>query len=187
MDNIEDLKIMWQDLNQRLSHLESENRMLMQNIMKTNYKTTQEKLVNKYGVFIAVEFIMICFMTLFFIFNPEVNEKYRISALIYWDAFFMIEVLFDFYLLYRIKTMDVFNSTIKDVASRAASNWRLHKMGIVIGLPLAFGAILLFALALNANEFTIMGMIVGGLIGFIIGIQQLLKFRSYYNLLQTND
>lgn len=178
---------MWQDLNKRLSHLENENKKLMQNIKQSNYKTTQEKLVRKYSCFIGVESIMICFITLFFIFNPFVNEKYRIITLIYWDLFFVLEVFFDFYLLYQIKKINIYTATIKEVATKAAANWKLHKIGIAVGLPLAFGAILLFALSVNANEFTIFGMIVGGTIGFIIGIQQLIKFKNYYKLLQVND
>ena len=126
-------------------------------------------------------------MTLFFIFNPLINEKYRIWALVYWDVFFAGEAIFDFYLLYQIKKIDVYTSTIKEVASQAASNWKLHKIGILAGLPLAFGAAILFALAVNANEFTILGMIFGGTIGAIIGFSQLLKFKNYYKLLQLND
>ena len=187
MGNIEDFKIMWQDLDQRLSHLENENKKLVQNIMQTNYKTTQEKLVKKYSCFIAVEAIMICFISFFFIFNPLVNEKYRIITLIYWDVFFLIEVLFDFYLLYQVKELNIYTSTIKEVAKKAAENWKLHKIGIAVGLPLAFGAILLFALAVNANEYTIFGMIVGGIIGLTIGIYQLIKFKNYYKMLQIND
>ena len=187
MENIEDFKIMWQDLNTRLSYLENENQKLVQNIKKSNYKTTLEKLVKKYCCFIFVECIMICFMTMFFIYNPFINEKYRIATLVYWDVFFLIEVCLDFYLLYQIKKIDIYTSTINEVASRAALNWKLHKLGIVAGLPLAFGAILLFALAVNANLYTILGMIVGGCVGFVIGLSQLLKFKNYYKLLQVKD
>ena len=187
MENIEDFKIMWQDLNQRISCLENDNRKLIRQIRETNYKTTQEKLVRKYWGFIAVEVIMIFFMSFFFLYNPFLIEKYRIPALIYWVAYFVIASLFDLYLLYRIKGIDIYTSTINEVAARSAANWKLHKIGIVIGLPLAFGAILLFALAVDANQFTIFGMIFGGFVGFIIGICQLIKFKNYYKLLQVKD
>lgn len=187
MENLEDLKIMWQDMNQRLSYLEEDNKKLIQNIKKSNYKTTQEKLVNKYTCFIAVEVIMILYMSFFFLFNPLLNEKYRIAALIYWDVFFLIEAAFDSYLLYQIKNINIYTSKITEVAKKAAVNWKLHKIGILIGLPLAFGALLLFVLAVDANEFTVYGMICGGIIGGIIGIRQLIKFKNYYRLLQVND
>ena len=187
MENLEDLKIMWKDINLRLSHLENENKMLIQNIKKTNYKTTQDKLKRKYGNFILVEFVMICFMTLFFIFDPLINEKYRIITLVYWDMFFLLELGIDAYLLYQVKKIDIFNSSIKEVAARAAENWKLHKIAIAISLPIALGAVLLFALAVNVNKFIIAGMMVGGLIGLTIGIQQLLRFKNYYKLLQADD
>lgn len=187
MENIEDFKIMWQELNQRISYLENDNRNLIRQMRETNYKTTQEKLVRKYCCFIVVEVIMILFMSIFFLYNPLLIEKYRMPALIYWVIFFTIEALFDLFLLFRIKEIDIYTSTIKEVAARSAANWKLHKIGIFIGLPLAFGAILLFALAVDANKFTIFGMIFGGVIGFIIGIYQLIKFKNYYKLLQVKD
>lgn len=185
MEDINDIKLMWQDLNSRLSYLEDENKRLMRKVMQTDYHSTKDKLIRKYAAFIGVESIMIVFVTLFFIFNPEVNDKFRWAAMIYWDAFFLIEVLFDGYLMLQLRNIDVYTSSIKEIAQRSASNWKLHKIGILVGLPLAFGAIFLFALALNANEFTILGMIVGGTIGLIIGINQLLKFKGYYKFLQT--
>lgn len=187
MDNIEDFKIMWQELNQRISCLENDNKYLIRQIRETKYKSTQEKLVRKYWAFIVVELIMIIFMSFFFLFNPLLIEKYRIPALIYWVIFFIIEALFDLFLLFRIKDIDIYNSTINEVAERSATNWKLHKIGIVLGLPLACGAILLFALAVDANQFTIFGMIFGGVIGFLIGIYQLIKFKNYYKLLQVKD
>ena len=128
---------------------------------------------------------MIGFMSLFFLFNPEVNERFRIPALIYWDVLFVIEVWFDLYLMLKIKTINIYESSISEVARIAAKNWKIHKIGIIVLLPLAFGAIFLFALALDANEYVILGMIFGGVIGMIIGIGQLMKFRNYYKLLQS--
>lgn len=187
MENIEDFKMMWQELNQRISSLENDNKKLIRQIRESNYKSTQEKLVRKYWCFIGIEIIMIVFMSFFFLYNPLLIEKYRIPALIYWIVFFIIEALFDLYLLFQIKGIDIYTSPIKEVAARSAANWKLHKIGIVTGLPLAFGAILLFALAVDANQFTILGMIFGGVIGFIIGIYQLIKFKNYYKLLQVKD
>ncbi|MCH5219521.1 MAG: hypothetical protein J1F20_03035 [Muribaculaceae bacterium] len=181
------IKAMWQDLNQRISHLENENKLLIQKMKKNNYKTAQTKLIKKYWCFIAVEIIMIIYMTLFFLYNPQVVETYRFVSLIYWDVFFVIAVIFDSYLLIRIKQINVYTSTIKEVSATAAKNWQLHKIGIVAGLPMAFGAAFVFGLAVDANRFTIYGMIVGGLIGLAIGLKQLSRFKNYYDLLQTNE
>lgn len=174
-------------MNQRISYLENENKNLIMNIKKSHYKTMREKIRNKYLGFIAIEIVMICFITFFFLFNPFIIEKYRLVSLIYWDLFFLLEVAIDGYLLYQIQKLDIYTSTLKEVAARAASNWRLHKIAILIGMPLAFGAIFLLILAIDANEYTIYGMIVGGLVGLLIGFRQLSKFRNYYKLLQVQD
>lgn len=187
MEDINDIKLMWRELDSRISFLEQENKRLVKTVVNTKYRSTREKLIQKYSGFIIVEAIMIIFMSLFFLFNPEVNEKYRIPSLIYWDCFFLLEVAFDLYLMLQIKSINIYEWPINEVTKKAAQNWKLHKIGILIGLPLAFGAIVLFALALNANLFVIAGMIVGGVIGLTIGIIQLLKFKDYYRLLQSND
>lgn len=184
MDNLNDMKTMWMELNEKVSALEAENKNLARKMINEKYKSAKERLINKYNAFIWIEAIMIFFMTLFFLYNPQVNEKYRIITLIYWDVFFLIEVIFDCYLLNRIKSVNVYSSSINEVAKKATDNWELHKKGVIIGLPLAFGAVILVSLALNANEFTIYGIILGGVIGVAIGINQLLKFRKYYMLLQ---
>ena len=177
---------MWQSLDKRLTSLEEENNRLMKSVMKANYKSTQEKLVAKYIGFIFIEVVMILFMSLFFIFNPFINEKFRWAALIYWMVFFMIELALDLYLMLEIKSINIYEDPITLVARKAAQNWKIHKIGIIVGLPLAIGAVIMLSLAIDANEFVILGMIVGGLIGLIIGITQLLKFKNYYRLLQSN-
>lgn len=187
MDQFDNMKAMWAELNSRVESLEAENRNLARKIIKDKYKSAREKLIKKYYAFISIEIIMIIFMSNFFIFNPEINEKYRIISLIYWDLFFIIEIIIDGFLLYNIKKIDIYTSTIKDISRDAANNWKLHKIAIFTGLPLAFGAIILFALSLNANIFTIYGMIVGCVIGAIIGIYQLSKFKNYYTQLVSND
>lgn len=187
MEDINSMKEIWQEFNNRISHLEQEHKNLIKTVLCTNYRSTQEKLIRKYAGFIVVETIMIVFISLFFINSPEINDKYRIPALIYWDLFFIIEVLIDFYLMQQIKSVDIYESSINEVTKKAARNWKLHKIAIIVGLPMAFGAIIILALALNANYLIILGMLVGVCIGLILGIFQLTKFRNYYRLLQSNE
>lgn len=187
MDQFENMKSLWADLNTRINALEAENRNLARKIMNDKYRSARDKLIKKYYGFISIELIMIIFMSNFFIFNPHINEKYRFASFVYWMIFFLIEVILDSILLYRIKKVNIYTSSIKDISKQAASNWKIHKLAIVVGLPLAFGAIVLFALALNANEFIVYGMIIGVFIGALIGIQQLVKFKGYYKQLYQTD
>lgn len=187
MENIDDMKAMWIELNNRLSVLEEDNRRMAKDVMRNKYKTVQEKLISKYQMFIFIACVMLAFTILFIGFTPSAVEKYRIPVMIYWCIFFLFEGCIDMYLMFRLKEIDIYNSTVKEIATRAAANWRIHKIAILIGLPLALGALVLYALLLDANIVMIIGMIAGGVIGLLIGMRQLLKFMKYYHLLQTED
>ena len=161
MDNLEDMKALWVDLNNRITALEEENRRMARDLSQSRRQNAQERLVKKYKMFIIVAFIMI-FYTLFFIgFNNMVVEKYRLITMIYWILFFAFEAGVDFYLMQKVKGIDIYNSPVSRIAKQARENWRLHKIAIMVGLPLAIGAVILFGLLLNADRFVIYGMIAG--------------------------
>ena len=167
--------------------IEESNRKLAREVSNNKFKNAQEKLISKYKAFIYVEIIMIFYIIFFIGLNPLVADRYRLVNIIYWCCFFMVEIGVDTYLLRRVKLIDIYNSSVSDIAKNAAENWKLHKLALVLGLPLAFGAIILVALAFQAHYYTILGMIAGGLIGCIIGLFQLNKFREYYRLLQSDE
>ncbi|MCH5229210.1 MAG: hypothetical protein J1F12_04350 [Muribaculaceae bacterium] len=187
INEIDDIKIMWQEINLRLGHLEEENKRLARKVLNSDYKSARERLINKYAIFVGVEIFMLFVMSAFFYFNPEIVEKYRWPVLIYWALFFLGEVMIDFYLMHNVKNIDIYNSSVTQISKIAATNWKIHKLAVIIGLPIAIGAVILFALAMDSDEVVIFGMITGGIIGLIIGTTQLLKFSKYYRLLQNRD
>ncbi|MCH5233007.1 MAG: hypothetical protein J1E78_05140 [Muribaculaceae bacterium] len=183
MEKINEIRQIWQEMDRRLSKLEIENKKIMQTVMKSTYSSAKEKLLNKYLRFIIIECVMITFMNLFFIFNPLIVDKYRILAITYWDIFFLLEVSLDIYLFYQTKDINIYTSTITEITKKASMNWKIHKIGVLAGLPLSFVGIFIMALSLNAYEYILYGMAVGGVLGLIIGVIQFLKFRSNYKLL----
>lgn len=186
MDELDNMKAIWLELNERITALEAENRRLARKVVNEKYKSAREKLIRKYNGFIIVEIIMIFYMFAFIWFNPMVVEKYRIITAVYWSVFFLFEVAIDSYLKQGVKNIDIYTSSVSEISAMAAKNWKIHKLAIIIGLPIALGACVLFALALDANEFVIYGMILGGLVGLAIGLFQLKKFMQYYHLLQNS-
>ena len=187
MDDLNDMKAMWIELNNKISSLEGDNRRLARQVMDSKFKTAQEKLADKYATFIGIELVFAIVISFFILFNPEAVEKYRVVTAIYWGAFFLGEAAIDAYLMLKVKEIDVYRLSVSEIARRAARNWKIHKIAIAIGLPVAIGAAILFGLLLNANIFTIYGMIVGGVIGLAIGIRQLLQFMKYYKFLQSGE
>lgn len=185
MDELENIKVLWQELNQRMESLERDNRMLAREVMNNKYVSAKEKLVKKYTIFSIISFVMIIYGFCFIFYNPFIVEKYKIATCIYWTLFFLFEAFLDLFLSYRLRKIDVYNSNVKEIANLSAQNWKIHKLGIVIGLPLAIGLVILFGLAMNPNEFVIYGMITGGFVGLLIGLIHLRKFYRYYKLLQS--
>ena len=185
LDKFEEMREMWNNLNTRLSAIEEENQRLAREITANKYKTARERLIRKYSVFIILGTIMLAYVFFFIYLNPVVLEKYRLVTTIYWIVFFLFEISVDFYLMYRLKRLDIYNSSVSEIAEMAHSNWKIHKIAIAIGLPLAIGAAILMALAMDADQFVIIGMIVGGLVGLAIGIRQLLKFMNYYRMMRS--
>ena len=187
MEELENFKAMWLELNEKISALEAENRNLARKVVNEKFRSAKEKLIRKYNAFIFVEVIMILFIFPFFMYNPFVVEKFRIFACVYWLVFFLFEVSMDFWLKEGIKNIDIYNSSVKEISLQVAKIRKLHKLAVIIGFPVAIGACVLFALAVNADKFTIYGMIVGGIIGGVIGIFQLKSFFQYYRFLQSSE
>lgn len=184
MDELQKMKIMWADINQRLTSVEEENRKLMLYIQRNNYKTAKDKLIIKYRRFIIVEILMVFVVILFLTEENNVVEKYRWPTIIYWILYFIAELIFDFYLLYKVKDIDVINDTVHSIYVKAKRNWKIHKIGIICGLPFAFGLVVLYSLYLGVNRFIVYGIICGAILGLMIGIYNLRKFSLYYRDLQ---
>lgn len=187
MEDLEDMKQMWLDLNNRLAVLEDENRRLAKKVMTDKYKNAQDRLVRKYLIFIIVSCVMFIYSYLFIYINPIVVDKFRLATTIYLMCFFALCAGVDICLLFRVKELDIYEGNLREIANVAAQNWKIHKLFILFGMPLAIGAVILIALALNVDAYNILAMIIGGVVGFLIGLRQLFKFRNYYRLLQVKE
>ena len=179
------MKAMWTEMNSRLEALEEENRQMARRIINSNHKTAKDRLEKKYVTFIIIEFLMLAYIFFFIFQNPFVVEKYRLITVIYWTLFFLLEIGIDSFLYFQLKNLDIYGSSVTEISKVARRNWKIHKIAIAIGIPIAIGAVILFALALDANEYTIFGMIFGAIIGLIIGLRQLFRFMKYYRNLQS--
>ena len=83
MNNIDDMMVMWKEMDKKLSSLVEENQRLANEIKKNKVRSNQEKLVRKYRAFIIMEAVCIPLLFLILGVNPEVVEKYRWPALLY--------------------------------------------------------------------------------------------------------
>ena len=180
MNNIDDMMVMWKEMDSKLSSLMEENRRLVDEIKKNKLRSSQEKLIRKYRAFITLEAVCIPLIFLVLVINPLVVNQYRWAALIYFVCFFLLEIAVDGYLLYKLNEIDIYNDSIVEISRVARTNWRIHKIAILIGIPIAIGAVGLFCLALGGNTSMLFGVFVGGIIGLGIGLNEFFKFQKKY-------
>ena len=187
MNNIDDMMVMWKQMDSKLSSLVEENRRLADEIQKNKLRSSQEKLTRKYRAFIIME--AACIPLMFFVLgvNPLVVNQYRWPALIYFVCFFLMEIGIDGYLLYKLNSIDIYNDPITDISRQARANWKTHKIAVLIGIPIAIGAVILFCLALGGDTAMLWGVFVGGVIGLGIGLNEFFKFMKNYKAMMREE
>lgn len=180
MKNIEDMMVMWKEMDSKLSALVEENKKLAAEIKKNKLLGNQERLIRKYRAFIIIEALCIPMIILLLIANPLVVDQYRWATLIYFVGFFLLEICIDGYLLYKLCSLDIYKDSIIQISRQAKSNWKIHKIGVLIGIPVAIGAVSLFCFAIGGNITILCGVFVGGIIGLAIGLNEFFKFMKEY-------
>ena len=187
MNNIDDMMRLWKEMDSRLSSIVEENRRLADEIKKNNLRNSQEKLMCKYRAFIILA--AICIPMMFFILgiNPLVVNQYRWPALIYFVCFFLFEICIDGYLLYKLNCIDIHNDSIIEISRNARINWKIHKLAVIVGIPIAIGAVVLFCLAMGSNTAVLGGAFVGMIIGLGIGLNEFFKFMKNYKTMTREE
>ena len=180
MHNLDDMMILWKEMDSKLSSLVEENRKLAEEIKKNKLRSSQEKLTRKYWAFIIMEAFCIPMMIFIIGMNPYVVDSYRWPAVIFFICFILFEISIDCYLLYKLNAIDIYNDSIVEISRQARTNWKIHKLAVLIGIPLAIGSIALFCAALGCNAPTLWGIFVGVIIGLAIGLNQFFKFKKNY-------
>lgn len=174
------MMVMWKEMDSKLSSLVEENKKLATEIKKNKLRGTREKLMRKYRAFIIMEAVCIPLMCFLLGANPFVVNQYRWAALIYFVAFFLMEICIDGYLLYKLSKIDIYNDSIVDISMQAKANWKMHKIAVLIGIPVAIGAVVLFCLAMDCNAAMMWGVFVGAAIGLGIGLNEFFNFMKNY-------
>ena len=185
MNEINDMMTMWKEMNCKLSTLIEENRRLADEVKKNGLQSSREKLIRKYRAFIIMEAVCIPLMFILLGVNPMVDGRYRWAALIYFICFFLMEICIDGYLLYKLYGMDIYNDSVSEISRMARTNWKIHKIAVLVGIPVAVGAVILFCLAMGGQKDVLLGICVGGAIGVGIGLNEFFKFMKNYKTMMS--
>lgn len=187
MDNINELMTAWKEMDSKVTSLVEENKRLADEIKKNKLQSSQEKLMRKYRTFIILEAACIPIFILIVGFNPLIVEKYRWATLIYWIVFFLLELGIDSWLLYRLNNIDIYKDSIVEISRTARSNWKIHKIAMLAGIPLAIGAVVLICLAMGGQQEMLYGVVAGAAIGLAIGLNEFFKFMRNYRIMTREE
>lgn len=158
----------------------------LDSIMQGKKKSALQNLAQRYQTFWRLEIVALCLCVpaIFQVMSQEFefSMKGSICLTIGIAVMFMLSSVMDRWLYSRISELDLTAMTVTEVARKAALYRKRHLQFVAILLPIAI--ILLCAMAsMSGNVYLISGMATGGVIGFALGIGQLMKFlRDYRSL-----
>ena len=185
MENIDEIIQMWNSLDSRLDNIENETKQLASRVAKIRQRTARQRLETRYLKFIVIAAAMIPLSVTFVCINPMIATHYRLPLAVCWGLFFLAKLLVDFYLLRRLRSINIYTDTVSTTAAKALSVWRIHKIAVACGLPAALLIAGFLAVALGADRYMLYAMCAGAIVGFFIGMRELLKFReSFHDLRQ---
>lgn len=162
--------------------LQTENDRLLTEFKNGNPLTSLERLRNRYRRFAILGFTMLplsCVFMLKSIFPIEGGIWITLSFIVY----FLTCGFMDTWLYRGLDTIDCLHMSVSEVIEKARYYRKKHLQFVVILIPMAIALLCGLAYFTGWEEHILLGMIIGGSIGFAIGLQQLFAFlRDYKNI-----
>lgn len=175
----QDMKSAWRET---ATSLQTENDRLLTEFRNGNPLTSLERLRNRYRRFAILGFTMLPLSFVFMlknIFPIEGGIWITLSFIVY----FLTCGFMDTWLYRGLDTIDCLHMSVSEVIEKARYYRKKHLQFIVILIPMAIALLCGLAYFTGWEEHILLGMIVGGSIGFAIGLQQLFAFlRDYKNI-----
>lgn len=183
INDLDQLKEMWSDLNRRVERLENQTLEEGRKVTSGKITTACEDLATRYKRFMIIGFVMGVFFPLFLImsptdFFPDGTIKYVASALFF--SYFITAAIMDSYLYNEVRSMDLAMMTVSQVIHKARTLKRRHHIFMIILIPFAVITLAVFAIPLLDDPFIIAGMITGGVVGLCIGLRQYFRMMRDY-------
>lgn len=183
INDLDQLKEMWSDLNRRVERLENQTLEEGRKVASGKITTAREDLATRYKRFMIIGFVMGVFFPLFLImsptdFFPDGTVKYVASALFF--SYFITAAVMDSYLYNEVRSMDLAMMTVSQVIHKARTLKRRHHIFMIILIPFAVITLAVFAIPLFDDPFIIAGMITGGVVGLCIGLRQYFRMMRDY-------
>ena len=156
-------------------------------IMEGKRKTALQSLAQRYRWFSNIAIVAMCCLLLPFyrVASEEIGSTAGLWIMVAFAVIFLVSSVMDRWLYHGVSSIDVTRMPVSEVAEKAHFYRKRHLQFVAVLLPMAF-AVLGVLGWLSDDTFLIAGMATGAIIGFALGLRQLLRFMADYRTL-TDD
>lgn len=181
---IDELKAEWNRTSLRVEELEKDNAQLANELRCTKLQPSLRKLQSTYlwMAILSVAMLLIGIPFFKYYFAARVTATMTLP-LFFWEFLFLICTIADTTLYYRVKGINLSEMSVSDVATRARSCRKFHLLSQAVLLPIAIAFICVFFLDVDPDAR--IGIIIGGAIGFAIGLRKWLQIMRSYKALMS--
>lgn len=141
--------------------------------------TSLDRLAKRYQRFSRIGLVMVI-VSFSWVGNMAILAHYRLAVSIVFMAFFGVCSVFDHWLYGKIKEIDCYRMTVREVAMRAMMCRKRHLQFVMAGVPCAIAVVGFMVYAAGGDAYFLAGIVCGAIIGLCIGIRELMRFMADY-------
>lgn len=180
----EEMKTVWKSTQSR--EITGNDKLKCQIGSLIGKKTSLDHLRATYRRYMTISIGMLA-ANLIFLYSDIVDAAWRVTLVVVLDIYFVICAVMDSWLYVKTGEIDVFNMSVKEIATIAVRCRRRHHQFMLALIPLAL-ALAYFLIFICADEISVRtGAVVGGLVGGLIGFSTYRKIMKDYRALSETD
>ena len=143
-------------------------------VLRGRCTTALERLGRRYRCFVTSGLLMLIFMPLNLSRLGIIDTGYIIG----FELICLVCVIVDMCLWYKIRGIDCLTMSVREVLRRSQACRKLHLRSVFVLLPCAM--VFVGMLMVQLPYYAQLGAAVGGCVGLIVGVRQLLRFLADY-------
>ena len=179
----DEIKQTWNEAARRFYNPTPEELLKM---YQSGKSTALENLSKKYRRFSILGLVM-ALLSIQFLINKALilDDSMRYIVTIAFILYFALASSIDYRLSKGVASIDCYTMSVSEVAAKALYYKKIHHRSMIILIPFALALIGLLGYALRSEEWFVIGIVCGFIVGAIIGVHQYLEFMSLYRQLTS--
>lgn len=171
------MKMAWRDTTRSLNSSSTDE--TLEKIRIGKQSTSLDRLGARYFRFVMLG-ACCSILSLSFMLVPWPTPYNPVWLSLAFMVYFLTCAVMDFWLYRGVGSIDCLRMPVSEVIKKALYYRKRHLQFVLILLPMVFGVIFLLAFYYNFERPILLGMIIGGAVGFAIGLYQLREFMTDY-------